>query len=102
MEWLSLVDCNGCRGVDLGGPVSQGSLHLESREVVGAPHQRRLPPYERPDDQFWAARKLMSITEEMINAAVAEGQFGDPPSEEFLARAISQRRRAFSRPSCRR
>jgi hypothetical protein len=46
----------------------------------------------RPDDTFWAARKLTAITDDMIEAAVAEGQFGDPPSEEFLAKAISQRR----------
>lgn len=46
----------------------------------------------RPDDTFWAASKLVAISDEMIKAAVAEGQFGDPPSEEFLAKAISQRR----------
>jgi hypothetical protein len=46
----------------------------------------------RPDDQFWAAHKLMAISDDMINAAVAEGQFDDPPSEVFLAKAISQRR----------
>jgi hypothetical protein len=46
----------------------------------------------RPDDTFWAAQKLAAISDDMIKAAVAEGQFGDPPSEEFLAKAISQRR----------
>ncbi len=46
----------------------------------------------RADDQFWAARKLMFINDDMIKAAVAEGQFADPPSEEFLAAAIGQRR----------
>lgn len=46
----------------------------------------------RPDDTFWAAMKLASITNEMIRAAVAEGKFGDRESEEFLAKAIADRR----------
>ncbi len=46
----------------------------------------------RPDDTFWAAMKLESITDEMIRAAVAEAKFGDHESEEFLARAIADRR----------
>ncbi len=46
----------------------------------------------RPDDTFWAAHKLTAISDDMIKAAVAEGQFGDPTSEEFLVTAISQRR----------
>jgi len=46
----------------------------------------------RPDDTFWAALKLESISDEMIRAAVAEGKFGDRESEEFLAKAISDRR----------
>lgn len=46
----------------------------------------------RPDDTFWAASKLLAITDDMIKAAVAEGKFGDPASEAFLAKAISDRR----------
>jgi hypothetical protein len=46
----------------------------------------------RADDEFWAATKLLAITDDMIKAAVAEAQFGDPISEEFLVKAISQRR----------
>ena len=46
----------------------------------------------RRDDEFWAASKLVAITDDMIRAAVAEGQFGDPESEAFLAKAISDRR----------
>ena len=46
----------------------------------------------RPDDTFWAATKLAAINDEMIRAAVAEGKFGDKESEEFLAKAISDRR----------
>ena len=46
----------------------------------------------RADDTFWAATKLAAISEAMIAAAVAEGQFGDPESERFLAKAIADRR----------
>lgn len=46
----------------------------------------------RRDDEFWAASKLAAITDDMIKAAVAEAQFGDAASEEFLAKAISERR----------
>lgn len=46
----------------------------------------------RPDDTFWAASKLVSITDDMIKAAVAEAKFGDPASEAFLAKAIADRR----------
>jgi hypothetical protein len=46
----------------------------------------------RADDTFWAATKLAAITDDMIRAAVAEGRFGDPASEKFLAQAIIDRR----------
>jgi hypothetical protein len=46
----------------------------------------------RPDDNFWAATKIAAISDEMIRAAVAEGKFGDAASEQFLAKAISDRR----------
>ena len=48
--------------------------------------------HARPDDTFWAAMKLTAITDDMIRAAVAEGKFGDRESEEFLAKAIADRR----------
>jgi len=51
----------------------------------------------RPDDKFWAAQRLAAMTGDMIRAAVQEGQFGDPAAEEFLARALAQRRDAIVR-----
>jgi hypothetical protein len=51
----------------------------------------------RPDDKFWAARKAMAITNEMIRAAVSEGQFNDPRAEAFLIQAIIDRRDAIGR-----
>ena len=46
----------------------------------------------RPDDKFWAARKLMGISDEMIRAAIETGQFDDPEGAEFLTTALIQRR----------
>jgi hypothetical protein len=48
-------------------------------------------------DKFWAARKLAAISTAMIRAAVRAGDFGDPASEEFLVRALADRRDAIAR-----
>ena len=46
----------------------------------------------RADDAFWAAEKLTYITDAMIDAAVAEGQFGNEEASGQLARVIRERR----------
>lgn len=51
----------------------------------------------RLDDKFWAARKAMAITDPMIRAAVAEGKFDDPEAEDFMAKALIERRNAIGR-----
>ncbi|HET6266853.1 MAG TPA: hypothetical protein VFG11_03980 [Acidobacteriota bacterium] len=51
----------------------------------------------RPDDKFWAAEKATAITDDMIRAAVKQGQFNDPKSEEFLVKALIDRRDAILR-----
>ena len=51
----------------------------------------------RPDDKFWAARKAMAITDDLIQAAVAEGQFGDPTSEEAIVNFLITRRDSIGR-----
>lgn len=51
----------------------------------------------RPDDKFWAAQKAMGITDDMIRAAVKEGQFGDPPSEEAITTFLIERRNTIGR-----
>lgn len=48
--------------------------------------------HARPDDKFWAAYKMTFITDPMIAAAIKEGQFNDPKSEEMLGRMIRQRK----------
>ena len=46
----------------------------------------------RPDDTFWAATKVAAITPEMIRAAVTEARFGAKIPEDFLIKAIADRR----------
>jgi hypothetical protein len=53
--------------------------------------------HARPDDQFWAAQKLVALTTEMLRAAVSAGDFHDPASEAFLVRALAERRDAIAR-----
>jgi hypothetical protein len=51
----------------------------------------------RDDDRFWAARKLVALRTDMLRAAVATGQFGDPASEAFLVKTLGERRDAIAR-----
>jgi len=53
--------------------------------------------HARPDDKFWAAQKLMTLTSDLLRAAIRAGDFRDPKSEEFLARALAERRDAIGR-----
>jgi hypothetical protein len=51
----------------------------------------------RPDDTFWAARRVMAFTDEMIRAAVKTGQYSDPAAEKYIADALIARRDAIGR-----
>jgi hypothetical protein len=53
--------------------------------------------HARADDKFWAAQRLVALTTDLLRAAVHEGDFGDPASEEFLVRALAERRDAIAR-----
>jgi hypothetical protein len=46
----------------------------------------------RADDTFWAALRVMAFSEELIRAAVHEGQFSDEVSEKHLADTLIKRR----------
>jgi hypothetical protein len=51
----------------------------------------------RLDDKFWAARRVVAFTEEMIRAGIQSGQFNDPEAENFLVQALVERRDAIGR-----
>jgi len=53
--------------------------------------------HARKDDKFWAAQRLTALTTDLLRAAVHAGDFGDPASEEFLVRALVERRDAIAR-----
>jgi hypothetical protein len=46
----------------------------------------------RDDDNFWAARRVMAFSDEMIRAVVKTGQFSDPAAEKLLADVLIKRR----------
>jgi hypothetical protein len=51
----------------------------------------------RPDDTFWAARRVMAFTDDAIRAAVQEAQLSDPRATAYLTRVLIGRRDAIGR-----
>jgi hypothetical protein len=51
----------------------------------------------RPDDTFWAARRVMAFTDEMLRAAAKTGQYSDPAAEKHIADTLIGRRDAIGR-----
>jgi hypothetical protein len=46
----------------------------------------------RDDDAFWAARRVAAFTDELIRAAVHQGQYSDPKAEKLLGDVLIERR----------
>jgi hypothetical protein len=80
---------------------SIGRLQQENSDFNPDAWKPRVPNqaflHARADDKFWAARKLMAMTTDLLRAAVRTGEFNDPASEEFLVHALAQRRDAIVR-----
>ena len=78
-----------------------GRLPQSSRDFDPAQWKPRVPNraflQARADDRFWAARKLVALRAEHLRAAVMAGEFGDPVSEAFLIRTLTERRDAIAR-----
>jgi hypothetical protein len=51
----------------------------------------------RADDTFWAARRVMAFTDDMIRAAVRTGRYSDPAAETHIADTLIARRDAIGR-----
>jgi len=51
----------------------------------------------RPDDTFWAARRVMAFTDDMIRAAVKTGRYSEPAAETHIADTLIARRDAIGR-----
>jgi len=51
----------------------------------------------RDDDAFWAARRVMAFSDELIRTAVHSGEFSDPAAERHLGAVVIKRRDAIGR-----
>ena len=61
--------------------------------------QTPVPPYieMRADDAFWAARRVIAFSDDLIRAAVHEGLYSDPAAERHLVSVLIKRRDAIGR-----
>ena len=48
-------------------------------------------------DDFWAAKRLMSLTPEHIRAAVQAGKYSDPLAEQYIYQTLLDRRAKLAR-----
>jgi hypothetical protein len=46
----------------------------------------------RDDDAFWATRRIVAFSDELIRAAVHTGEFSDPAAEKYLGDVLIKRR----------
>jgi hypothetical protein len=46
----------------------------------------------RDDDAFWAARRVLAFSDDLIRAAIHTGEFSDPVAEKHLGDVLIQRR----------
>ena len=111
---------NGTSGYEhfyQGGPTAKALLHVRfCAEPVADDRLRRVPvdrqvrrrPIRsedvaasdpdaayiemRDDDAFWAARRVVAFTDDLIRAAVHTGEFSDPAAEKHLADVLIKRR----------
>jgi len=51
----------------------------------------------RDDDAFWAARRVMAFSDDLIRAVVGSGQYSNPAAERYLADVLIKRRDAIGR-----
>lgn len=82
-------------------PSYRGIGRFESERFVAEEWRPREPNpayvRSRPDDTFWAARKLMAVSDELIRAGVKAGHYSDPRAEEFLIKTLIERRDKIGR-----
>jgi len=82
-------------------PTYRGIGRFESERFVPEQWRPRVPNpayvRSRPDDTFWAARKLMALSDDLIRAAVKAGYYTDARAEDFLIGALIERRDKIGR-----
>ena len=82
-------------------PDYRGIGRFEAEKFVPQEWRPRVPNpayvRSRADDTFWAARKVMALSDDLIRAAVRAGKSTDPKAEQFLAEALIERRNKIGR-----
>ena len=82
-------------------PEFKGIGRFESKRFIPEQWRPRVPNpayvRSRPDDTYWAARKVMALSDDLVRAAVKAGQYSDPRAEQFLADALIERRNKIGR-----
>jgi hypothetical protein len=90
------------RSWDKRAPVVHKSIGIFHNELF---HPARWKPNEplvafqnmSVADGYWAAKVVMSFTDEQIRAAVAAGEYSDPEAAEYLTRTLIERRDIIGR-----
>lgn len=82
-------------------PKYRGIGRFESARFVPEEWRPRVPNpayvRSRADDTFWAARKLMAMSDSLIRAAVHTGQLTDEAAEKYLVDSLIERRNKIGR-----
>ncbi len=98
---LPALGLNVRRWMTIGYPELRGIGRFESKAFRPEEWRPRVPNpayvRSRPDDTFWAARKLMRLTEPQIRAAVQAGGYTNPQSEKYLGDVLLERREKIGR-----
>ncbi len=98
---LPALGLNVRRWMTIDYPKWRGIGRFESAAFIPEEWRPRVPNpayvRSRPDDTFWAARKLMALPEEVIRAAVKAGRYTDPAAERFLVEVLLERRQKIGR-----
>ena len=55
----------------------------------------------RPDDEFWAARRVLAFSDEAIAAVVKTAEFSDPEATGYVTQVLITRRDKIARSSSR-
>ena len=76
-----------------------GRFEAQTFEPAGwQPNYESMPFRNRlPDDEFWAAKILMSLRDDDIRTIVQTGQYSNPEAEEWISNSLIERRDKIGR-----
>src|SRR4051794_4071366 len=76
-----------------------GHLEYETFDPVHWKNNYPNPAFDMrtPGDTYWAAKKVMAISDEAIRAMVATGQYSDPKVADWVTRCLIERRNRIGR-----